>query len=289
MTKEEETYHSNHPYIAWLRDTKGLAKRTITEYFYYYQHFIKINPTQENINAFLQKRKNNTVVRSFLKSLLEFLDKEHLFKIPKAASGTTKKRIVRDISQDQIKAISKYCYGVSLREGLLFDILYYGALRREEITTIKINSFRWEEYFKNPLNNAKMLVTGKGKRQREVLIPPTVITKLLNEYLKKKFIHADMEKADIIKVLSTSNIPLLRGLYLWRIWKNIKRNSERAIGIAVRPHELRHTRATELEKRGVSIRAIQHYLGHTNMATTEIYLHKSGEESTENIKEKLRK
>ena len=44
----------------------------------------------------------------------------------------------------------------------------------------------------------------------------------------------------------------------------------------VNPHALRHSYATGLLRDGVDIRQIQEQMGHTSIATTEIYLHTAG-------------
>lgn len=47
----------------------------------------------------------------------------------------------------------------------------------------------------------------------------------------------------------------------------------------VNPHALRHSYATGLLRDGIDIRVIQEQMGHTNIATTEIYLHTAGKKS----------
>jgi len=284
MTKKEDVFVSEDPYLKWLRKTKGLSKTSVYHYYTYYKHFDKLNPTQNAINKFIQQRKNHSIVRGFMKSFLEFLGVEKQFKLPPKQTGTKKKRIVRNYTTHQIEQVRVYSYEKSLKDGLIFDIIYYGALRRAEITTIEVNHFDWSSFLGDISKHAKLLIFGKGKKQREVLIHPLVMMKLLDFYLNSRLINLEMNTNQIIDVLSSNISPLITGINEWKIWKLIHRNSERAIGIAMRPHELRHTRATELERNGASIRAIQHYLGHSNPQTTDIYLHHEKKESLEKIR-----
>jgi len=283
MNKREEIYQSEDVYLKWLRESKGLSQTTIYHYYTYYKDFVKMDLNQNNINKYLQKRKNNFVVRSFMKSFLEFLKLNKEFEIMAKPSGKIKKRIIRNFTANQIQRVSAYCYDQSLRDGLMFDLLYYGALRLDELISIQINSFDWDTYFSDPSKHCKLVVLGKGKKHRPVLIPPKTINKLLDHYLAGKIITIQMGVKLMADKLMAMQDPLFHDLYSKRIWLNVKRNSERSIGIAIRPHELRHTRATELERKNVPIRSIQLYLGHSNPQNTEIYLHTTQKASLENI------
>jgi len=283
MILKEKLFESEDPYLKWLREQKGLSKTTILLYNRHYKSFVQLDLSQEVIDAFLQKQKNNSVVRGFMRSFLEFLKVEDQFKIPKSSTGKKKKRIIRNFSREQIRKVREYSYNKSLKDGLIIDLLYFGALRLMEIQTIKVNSFDWDTFLDDPTKFCKLLIVGKGKKQREVLINHGTLKKLLDYYLKTKVINVSMNKDDLVGVLSSNNSHLFKDLYERKIWGIIKRNAEKSIGIAMRPHELRHTRATELEKSGASIRSVQHYLGHSSPQITEIYLHTTQTQSLQKI------
>jgi len=130
-----------------------------------------------------------------------------------------------------------------------------------------------------------LIVLGKRDKERIVLINPETAEKILNSYFKKYNLNTP-EKIERFANSHSLIFPKLKDDDVYNI---IHRGSKRCLGRDIRPHELRHERATELEAMGVPIRDIKVYLGHSNLATTEIYLHKSDKESIKNIQEILNK
>jgi len=60
----------------------------------------------------------------------------------------------------------------------------------------------------------------------------------------------------------------------------VKRVANKAgISKPVSPHVLRHTFAVNCIKKGISTRALQYFLGHDHLTTTEIYLNLSPEDA----------
>lgn len=266
-------------YYTYLKRIKGLSERTIYHYFTYHRHFHDQNISQNSINKFLQSKNNNTVCRSYLKSWLEFLGKDKEFKIPKAKTGREKQRIIRYISREEMARIIKEAYLYKRKFGIMFEILYYGALRRSELRTISTNSINWEN-----LNgkNTEVKVTGKGKKDRTVYIPSKTALRILKIYAKKGLINDHMTREDVIIKLSNMNDPLFT--YSENaIWRKIRDLSIKAIGRSIRPHEIRHARATHMVEDKIPERTIQKYLGHSSLAITEIYLHTTEKKALQEI------
>lgn len=282
-----------NPYLQWLKSQKKLSDNTVYLYWRYYQRFEEHPFSQEGINKFFATKKiNNSISRAFMKSLLEFLKMEDQFELPPKPTGKKKRKLVRDLSQSQIKKIRDHAYNKSKILGFMFDFIYYGALRRSEVCKIKVCSFNWDLWFQDPIKHCELkLEQAKGNKDRVVLIPAHVVKSFLDFYLDVMHIKPH-DLGDLIQTLDNTIKPVFTqkngsALSGWKVWKIIKTLSHEALNTEIRPHELRHARATELEEKGMSIRTIQHYLGHSSPQITEVYLHTSEKHSLSKIKEGL--
>lgn len=276
-------------YQEFLKNTKGLSDKTIADYTYWIKAFDVKLLSQDYINAYVQKRGNNSGIRGAVERFLEMTGLTKTYDMPPKMSGRKKQRIVRDVSLEEIERISNYLYTHSFRKGLMFELLYQGALRRDEVITIKINSFKWMRWIEDLTQFCQLIVKGKGDKERVVLINPETAEKILTHYVNKHKMQ-DMEQ---IRNFSNSNSYLFthdgKPYSKFFVWKLVNKVSKKVLDRAIRPHELRHARATELERMGVPIRDIKNYLGHSSLATTEIYLHRSEKESIETIQNILKK
>jgi site-specific recombinase XerD len=273
----------------FLKNTKGLSIKTIADYSYWIKDLDPAMLSQEYINAYVQKKGNNSGIRGAIERFLEMTGLSKTFDMPPKQTGRTKKRIVREISANDIKIVSEHLYSQSFKKGLIFDMMCQGALRRIEATSIKLNSFKWIEWMDDITKFCQLIVIGKGNKERVVLINPETAEKIFNHYLAKyKF-----ENIEQIRTFANSPSLLFTNdgnkISTWFVWNVIHSGSKQILGRDIRPHELRHARATELEKMGVPIRDIKNYLGHSSLATTEIYLHRSEKESIETIEKFLQK
>jgi len=271
-------------YCDYLKKIRGLSDTTVYHYLKYHRHFMNTPLTQENINKFVASKKNNSVVRAYIKSYLEFLKRDKEFSLPIVKRGTKPKRLIRPVSIVEINMMRDEAYKRKVRDGIIIDLLYWGALRREEPLSIKVNSFDWGEFFGEPNNYGKVRVVGKGRKDRIVLVHPKAMKSLLGIYFEKRILTNFMQPHEMIQKLNSMDAQLFKNLSEWSVWKIVKYYSTKRLKRDVRPHELRHARATQLEEDGASITDIQRYLGHASQTTTEIYLHSSESKSLENIK-----
>ena len=271
-------------FIKYLSLTKGLMDKTVEHYVGYYKMMDHTRVfTELYCHQFIQDHKNHSVVRGMILNLLAFRGLDNVIRMPPKKSGSIRKRIVRDVSNEEISQLRDYLYDKSFKHGLMFELVYQGALRRVEVPTIKINSFKWLEWMENMEKPCHLIVLGKRDKERTVLINKETVEKLFNHFLNKY----DLKTMDKIKRFANSESLIFAKLTEHDVYDIIHRGSIKCLGRDIRPHELRHARATELEAMGVQIRDIKIYLGHSNLATTEIYLHTSEKKSIDNISEIL--
>jgi len=110
------------------------------------------------------------------------------------------------------------------------------------------------------LREGRIIVRGKGGRERVIPIPDTVVQEI-QQYMNTQSI-------------SPVSVSPLFSLSRQQVWRIIRRIACRA-GIVrrVSPHTMRHTLATLCLENNWDLRALQMLLGHERITTTEHYIH----------------
>ncbi len=121
------------------------------------------------------------------------------------------------------------------------------------------------------LDRGRVLVTGKGDKEREVPLSDPAV-EALGSYLRdgRHVMTSADGSSDLFfnrrkKRVTTRDI---RGIVARYVGTTLS-------GRRVSPHTLRHSFATHLLEGGADIRAVQELLGHSSVATTQRYTHVS--------------
>ncbi len=152
---------------------------------------------------------------------------------------------------------------LGLRDALILELLYSTGIRVSELINIKIKDINF--------NDKKILILGKGNKERYVLYGNTLM-KLLDLYLNNS--RSKLNKNSEYLILNKNGDKITdRGIRL--IIQNILKKGE--LDYHVSPHTLRHTFATHMLDNGADLKSVQELLGHENLSTTQIYTHVTNE------------
>ncbi|MCK5592399.1 MAG: tyrosine-type recombinase/integrase, partial [Candidatus Pacebacteria bacterium] len=148
-----------------------------------------------------------------------------------------------------------------LRDRACFELLYATGMRVSELVDLKLKDVDFK----------LGIIRCFGKGQKERIIPlGGYASSAIVEYLEKGRGRQLKDKQSNYLFISKFGLKLNRR----RIWKLIKEYAILAnISKRISPHTLRHSFATHLLEKGADLRIVQELLGHSNIATTQIYTH----------------
>jgi integrase/recombinase XerC len=148
----------------------------------------------------------------------------------------------------------------SLRNKLIVELFYSTGMRRAELVNLKITSINFQS------KTVKVL----GKRNKERLIPliPSVL-KTVEEYL----IFKNEIVVDNDYLFITEKGKKIYETLVYRVINNYFSNVSTKVKKS--PHILRHSFATHLLNQGADLNSVKELLGHSSLASTQVYTHNS--------------
>ena len=149
-----------------------------------------------------------------------------------------------------------------IRDKLIIDLFYTTGIRRTELIHLKISNVNFSN------NTIKVL----GKRNKERILPLLpIVSQQLIFYLKERTQLEDVRDNDFFFLtkkglkLNDSFVYRLINTYFSAVSEKVKKS----------PHILRHTFATHLLNNGADLNSVKELLGHSSLASTQIYTHSS--------------
>ncbi len=269
--------------MLYLEYERGLAANTILSYrqelekYFSFLTKSKLDYLQVNENNVLdfirlEGRRGGAVASqahliSVLKSFYRYLLKDDCLEsnplanvvLPKKwlmlPSYLTVEDIFRLLDSPDVKTT------IGKRDKAILELMYASGLRISEVVQLKLDDVYLAEGF--------LRVLGKGSKERIVPFGEKARDSLA-DYLANS-------RPMLLKGVNPPQIFLnYAGALFTRqgLWKLIKAYGQKD-GLAGRltPHVLRHSFATHLVENGADLRSVQMLLGHSSIATTEIYTH----------------
>jgi integrase/recombinase XerD len=177
-------------------------------------------------------------------------------------------RTVKFLDLDQIKKLltaPNIKNVIGLRDRTILETFFSTGLRIAELVNLN------QEQFVNLANkkDLELGVVGKGGHPRTVYFSERALS-WVKKYLENR---KDEEKALFINYKGPKKQTGTR--LTVRAIENLVKKYALLAGcpITTTPHVIRHSFATDLLNKGVDIRIVQEFLGHRNIATTQIYTH----------------
>jgi integrase/recombinase XerC len=265
-----EKKYSGHTVAAYKNDLISFRDFIVTEYNQ--EELMEVQyPQIRNwiVSLVDDKISNRTINRkvSSLKSFYKFLQKSEQIKInPLSKHKALKiaKKVQVPFTAKEINAvienINEEADFTAVRNKLMVELFYSTGIRRAELINIKENNISFSD--------GTIKVLGKRNKERFVPLLQSVVS-TLKKYLElKKEFSIDLEELFITekgnKIYETLVYRIINS-YFSHVSSKVKKS----------PHILRHSFATHLLNEGADLNSVKELLGHSSLASTQVYTHNS--------------
>lgn len=265
-----EKKYSIHTVTAYKNDLISFRDFLITEYNQ--EELVSVSyPQIRNwiVSLVDSEISNRTINRkvSSLKSFYKFLQKSEQITI----NPLSKHKALKVAKKVQVPFTSKEINSVihnvseendftSVRNKLIVELFYSTGIRRIELINIKEKNISF--------SNKTIKVLGKRNKERFVPLLQSVVSTLKNYLELKKEFSIGLEEVFITekgnKIYETLVYRIINS-YFSKVSSKVKKS----------PHILRHSFATHLLNEGADLNSVKELLGHSSLASTQVYTHNS--------------
>ncbi len=237
-------------FLTWLKKDKKYTARavnrklsTLKSYFKFLKKegYLSESPVAEIKSLKMEKHLPRVLNENEVSQLLEAPDE--------AVTGKTKK----SAKETQLDLLSQY------RDRAILELFYASGMRISELVGLSCEDIDFE--------NRVIRVTGKGNKQRNVLVNNTAMNALKAYLSMKTKIHSRASDHRAVFV-SRKNVRLTARAVQYLFSKYLL---QAGINKVASPHTLRHSFATHLLEGGSDLMTIKELLGHESLSTTQIY------------------
>ena len=265
-----EKKYSQHTVTAYRNDLNSFQQFCVNEFED--ENIVGVNYQQIRnwivvlVNAGISNRTINRKTSS-LKSFYKFLQKTKQIEVsPLAKHQALKvaKRVQVPFSENEMEKVLSMDDEMndfeSVRNKLIVELLYSTGMRRSELINLKIAD----------IDFSNQVVKVLGKRNKERYIP--LLKSVLNSLREYNGLRANI-KTNQSYLLLTKKGKKIYDTLVYRIINNYF--SGVSSKVKKSPHVIRHSFATHLLNEGADLNSVKELLGHSSLASTQVYTHSS--------------
>ena len=267
-----EKKYSPHTVIAYLKDLETFQLFASKEFEYSDIVNINYSIVRSWIVALVDSGISNRTVNrkiSSLKTYYRFLLKTKQIEInplSKHKSLKTSKKIQVPFSENEITGVTDILENQEGFEGirnlLIVELFYSTGMRRAELINLKLNDVSF----------AQKTIKVLGKRNKERIIPLLpIVLHTIERYLPVREKLENISNSDYL-FLTAKGVKIYETLVYRIINTYFSKASEK---VKKSPHILRHSFATHLLNEGADINSVKELLGHSSLASTQVYTQNS--------------
>ncbi len=273
-------------FIEYMGSVKKGTKNTIESYkrdLFKMADFFEKNDltniekvTSTNINSYIlflekQGKSPSTITRniSSMKSCFHFMLSKGYIENEPTEMITPPKTVKKEVGINSISTIEKLLNQpkikspIGMRDKAMLEVLYATGMRVSEITDIKLKDLNL---------NMEYIICNNSKKERIVPFGKNAKS-ALSKYLKNGRQALVKDKHCDYLFVNCHGSQLSRQGF----WKMLKEYAKTAnIDEDITPHSLRHSFGAHLVANGADLKAVKEMMGHSDIASTQVYINISG-------------
>lgn len=271
QNRSQKTIANYDHYLTRLSDYAGDIKVSDIDPELVRKWRLWLNRLGTNVSDELQKSTQNYHLIA-LRSFLKYCAKRDIPTLApeKIELARTKRKQVTFLNADEVVTLFKQPDVATLpglRDRAILELLFSSGLRVSELVGLNRDHIN--------LKRREFMVRGKGQKDRPIFISPEAAA-WVEQYITKR--EDTLPALFIRHARGGTKAATTSGNYNRLTARSIQRMVARYALLAgitkhVSPHTLRHSFATDLLMNGADLRSVQALLGHSNIATTQIYTH----------------
>ena len=232
-----------------------------------------LNDLDERGYAAATKSRKIASAKSFFKFMKEeqIIEDNPLSEVRQPRAGQSLPKALSIAEVDQLLEASAHVNSAEeARDAAMVELMYAAGLRVSELVGLNIRDV--------DLDSGTVRTIGKGSKQRVIPIYDAAAESIAEYITYSRPAHANRVKhrdqSENALFLNRNGGRITRQAY----WLRLNKLATKAgISSKITPHMLRHSFATHLLHGGASLRHVQELLGHSSIATTQIYTHLTNE------------